>query len=146
MEAICVVAGLASGAALVWALGRGARRDIEASRVRESDLRRELAELSAQRAALTASLAAERRAAEEKLRLVEETKEKLATSFQALSAEALRANREDFLQLARTSLEKFQEGAKGDLAQRHKAIEELAKPVQESSQKFDGRVQDIEKG
>ena len=167
MEAVFVVVGLASGAALVWALGRGAReadrartqelladrdlrlaelrREVEASRARESDLRRDLAEVGAQRAALTASLQGEQRAAEEKLRLVEETKEKLASSFQALSAEALRTNREDFLQLARTSLEKFQEGAKGDLAQRHKAIEELVKPVQESLQKFDGRVQDIEK-
>src|SRR4051812_31640863 len=145
MEAVFVVVGLASGAALVWALGQGARREAEASRGRESDLRRELTELSAQRAGLAASLAAERRAAEEKLRLVEETREKLAASFQALSAEALRTNREDFLQLAHASLEKFQEGAKGDLAQRHKAIEDLVKPVQESLQKFDGRVQDIEK-
>jgi len=121
MQAVFVVVGLAAGAALVWAFAR------------------------AQRAGLTATLEAERRAAEEKLRLVEDTKEKLATSFQALSAEALRTNREDFLQLASTSLEKFQEGAKGDLAQRHKAIEDLVKPVHESLQKFDGRVQDMEK-
>src|SRR5438874_13355564 len=167
MEAVFALVGIVTGAALVWALGRGAREadrartqdllaerdvrlaglrgEIEASRGRESDLRRDLAEAGAERAGLTASLQAEQRAAEEKLRLVEETKEKLASSFQALSAEALRTNREDFLQLARTSLEKFQEGAKGELAQRHKAIEDLVKPVQESLHKFDGRVQDIEK-
>ena len=110
----------------------------------ETGLRRELTALGEERAGLEASLRAEQRAAEEKLRLVEETKEKLASSFQALSAQALRANREDFLQLARTSLEKFQEGARGDLAQRHKAIEDLVKPVHESLQKFDGTVQGIE--
>src|SRR5436305_893446 len=85
MEAVFVV-GLASGAALVWALGRGARaadrartqelladrdlrlaelrREVEASRARESDLRRDLAEVGAQRAALTASLQGEQRAVE----------------------------------------------------------------------------------
>jgi DNA recombination protein RmuC len=120
------------------------RGELEGCRGRESGLRSDLAALGAKHAGVTESLRVEQRAAEEKLRLVEETKEKAAISFQALSAEALRVNREDFLQLARTSLEKFQEGAQGDLTQRQKAIEELVKPVHESLHKFDGRVADIE--
>jgi DNA recombination protein RmuC len=163
MEVVLFIAGAGFGGALVLLLGRSARARTEAilaerelragevraelvaTRARESDLRREIAALGAGHAAIKASLEAERRGAEEKLLLVEESRKKLEDTFQALSANALRSNRDDFLQLASASLEKFQEGAKGELLQRHKAIEELVKPVQESLQKFDGRVQEIEK-
>jgi DNA recombination protein RmuC len=121
------------------------RQGLSAAIERESGLRADAQRAAEERAATRAALEAERRAAEEKLRLVEESKARLAETFQALSAEALRKNGEDFLQLARTSLEKFQQAAQGDLDQRQKAIADLVKPVQETMQRFDGKVDELEK-
>jgi DNA recombination protein RmuC len=121
------------------------RQGLSEALERESTVRSDAQRVAEERAATRAALEAERRAAEEKLRLVEDSKARLTEAFQALSAEALRTNREDFLQLARTSLEKFQQAAQGDLDQRQKAIADLVKPVHESMQRFDGKVDSLEK-
>lgn len=42
-------------------------------------------------------------------------------------------------------LQKFQENAEGDMQLRRRAIEEIIKPIQNSMEKFDGRIQEIEK-
>lgn len=94
---------------------------------------------------LTTLLEEERRQTREKLALVDDAQRKLTESFKALSAEALRSNNQSFLDLARTSLEKFQESAKGDLEKRQQAIVELVKPVRESLDKVDGKIQELEK-
>jgi len=67
-----------------------------------------------------------------------------ATMFRALSAEALRTNNEEFLQLATTKLEGFQREAQGDLEQRRKAVEQLVAPLKESLEKVDQQVQSLE--
>ncbi|MFI5200784.1 MAG: DNA recombination protein RmuC [Candidatus Kapaibacterium sp.] len=64
--------------------------------------------------------------------------------FATLSEEALRANRGSFLDLARESLGKYQEAAKGDLEKRQQSIQDLIKPVGETLEKFDKRVQELE--
>jgi DNA recombination protein RmuC len=87
----------------------------------------------------------ERKAAEEKLAVLDEAQQKLSDAFQALSAEALRCNNQSFLDLAKAALEKFQEGARGDLEMRQKAIDSLVRPLQESLEKVDGKIQEIEK-
>ncbi len=86
-----------------------------------------------------------RRELELKLNLQQQSEEQLKTVFRALSAEALEKNNRSFLDLAQTSLEKFQEGAKGDLEKRQQAIVELLTPVKESLQKLDQGVRQIEK-
>ncbi len=68
----------------------------------------------------------------------------LATAFRALSAEALKSNNEEFLQLATTKLEGFQRGAREDLEQRQKAVEQLVAPLKESLTKFDEQTQSLE--
>jgi len=87
----------------------------------------------------------ERKATEEKLAVLDSAHEKLSDAFKALSAEALQSNNRSFMELARTILEKFQEGAKGDLEQRSRAIDELVKPLRESLDKVDGKIQELEK-
>ncbi len=87
----------------------------------------------------------QRKREEEKLCLLEEAKEKLADAFKALSAEALQSNNQSFLDLARTSLEKFQEGAKDDLEARRKAIDTLVLPLKDSLEKVDSKIQEMEK-
>ncbi len=71
--------------------------------------------------------------------------ERLATEFKALSADALKQNNESFLKLAQSTLEKYQEGAKGDLAARQLAVETLVKPLKESLEKVDAKIGEIEK-
>lgn len=70
---------------------------------------------------------------EEKLHLLNEAQARLSDAFKALSAHALKSNNQTFLELAKTSLERFQalllsyrsylgQGAKGELEARQKAI------------------------
>ena len=90
-------------------------------------------------------MAEERRSAGEKLRLIEEAKGNLSDAFQALSAEALRQNNQSFLDLAKTALEKFQDGARGDLDKRQHAIGEMVRPVRESLEKVDLKINELER-
>jgi DNA recombination protein RmuC len=89
--------------------------------------------LAERRAALArAELAAERRLAAERVALAEDGHARLKDSFAALSADALRRNNDLFLQLARGSLEKAQDGTKADLDARQKEIKALVDPLKET--------------
>jgi DNA recombination protein RmuC len=87
----------------------------------------------------------ERRVAGEKLALLNEAQQKLSDAFKALSADALKSNNQSFLELAKTILERFQAGAQGDLEMRQKAVAELVKPLRDSLEKVDAKIQEIEK-
>ena len=87
----------------------------------------------------------ERTAAAEKLVLLEQAKTSLTDAFHSLSAEALNKNNQSFLHLARMTLEKYQESAKGDLEKRQQSIDELVKPLHQSLEKFGSQIQVIEK-
>src|SRR5579875_1836630 len=71
--------------------------------------------------------------------------ERLADAFKALSADALRAASESLVQLAQEKLGRFQEGAKADLEAREKAIASLAQPIRERLERFDGKLDELEK-
>lgn len=95
-------------------------------------------------ASLQARHTAELEGAEAKLRLLEAARDQLKESFQALSAEALSKNNADFLNLAKSTLEKYQEGAKGDLEKRQEAINKTIEPVGLALKAFNERVEKIE--
>ncbi len=105
----------------------------------------EIVDLKTKQSQLETLLEEERKAAEEKLALLNDAQAKLADAFKALSADALKSNNQSFLDLAKSTLEKYQEVAKGELEKRHQAIDQLVKPVKESLDKFDEKIQDIEK-
>ncbi len=65
--------------------------------------------------------------------------------FKSLYAESLKNNNQIFLDLAKSSFEKLQESAKGDLEKREQAIDHLIKPIKESLDKFDAKIQEVEK-
>ena len=94
---------------------------------------------------LEVKLHEERKAANEKIELINQAQIKLSDAFKALSSDALNSNNKSFLQLAKTTLEKFQENAKTDLETRHKAINETIVPLKQSLEKFDTKIQEIEK-
>jgi DNA recombination protein RmuC len=106
--------------------------------------------LAAALAALIVWLALGKKSAGEKSRLEtllaaeRDAHTRLANEFKALSAEALKSNNESFLKLAQATLEKFQEGAKGDLFSRQQAIDSLVKPLRESLEKVDTKIGALE--
>lgn len=100
--------------------------------------------LLARISSLETQLEGERKAAAEKLALLEDARGKLSDAFKALSADALNTNSQNFLSLARETLGHFQEAAKGDLDTRHKAIGELVLPLKESLDKVDTKIRELE--
>ena len=109
------------------------------------DARLEAGRAREEAARLAAELDAERRAAAEKLAVLDGAGAKLREAFEALSSEALRRNNQSFLELARTSLGEFQKQAVTDLDGRQKAIAEVLAPVKESLARVDRQLQEVEK-
>src|SRR5256884_1116712 len=96
-------------------------------------------------ARLLADLEGERRAAQERSESFNRVTEELAEKFKALSRDALKDNNQEFLNLARATLEKFQVSAKGELDQRQQAIDQLVKPLKDSLEEVDGKIGELEK-
>jgi DNA recombination protein RmuC len=117
MELIGVlVVGAAAGAAITWLYLRTGRRE------------------------LAARLEAERAGFAEKLAVLNEAQQKLSDAFKALAGEALRSNSEDFLRLARETLERYQAGARQDLDSRQQAIQKLVTPLSEQLKDVDRQI------
>src|SRR2546430_5456667 len=119
--------------------------------VRYEQLEREIQQLRVQcgeatkeTVQLKTKLENEQKASAEKLALFEAAKSNLMDAFHSLSAEALKNNNQSFLDLAKTTLEKYQETAKGDLEKRQQSIAELVNPMRQSLQKFETQIQRIE--
>lgn len=130
--AAALLCGLLSG----WLIGR-----LQVGR----RLQAEREQLLQQVAGISAELAAERKASGEKLMLLEENRQQTEQAFRALSAEALATNNQTFLDLAKTTLESYQKQARGDLDNRQQAIQHLVKPLEDSLQKVDGKIEQLEK-
>jgi len=62
-------------------------------------------------------------------------------TFKALSADALKQSAPEFLRLAEQSFGKFQETAKGDLAQRQEAIKGLVEPLKQQLETYQKNLQ-----
>ena len=97
-------------------------REIEARSMSIAQLQRTVLEVTRDKEALAATIEAERRGFEQKLKLLEDAKAALSDAFNALSANALKSNSEEFLKLAQTSVA----------------------PVREALSKFEAKVQALE--
>jgi len=122
-----------------------ARAQLAAESAKLEEKRTSLTELHARAESLATELRLEREATTGKLAEVERAREHLSQAFSALSADALKSNNQAFIDLAQATFGKLQEAAKGELERRQEAIAELVKPVRESLDKFDVKVQEIEK-
>jgi len=110
-----------------------------------SSLRAEKDRIALENATLQADLTNVRRAAQEKLDLLNDAQSKLGDTFKALSAEALKSNNQSFLELAKENLEKFQQSAKTDLTAKEEAIKNLVEPLTKSLEAVDKKIGEIEK-
>lgn len=119
--------------------------DLEKHRRSLEQNNRELAEVHIEKTELETRLTEERRASQEKLQLLEQARTALCDAFKAMSADALNTNNQAFIVLAKETLEKYQETAKIDLEARQQSIDQLVKPVKESLEKVDSKIQQIEK-
>lgn len=141
MDVLTHILALVLGAAAVWLIARQQRSALEA---RLAQVSGESVRLREERAVLQTTLEQERRTAAEKIRLLNEAQARLSDTFKALSSEALQNNNAHFLHLAKATLERFQETARGDLDLRQQAIGDLVRPLKESLQKVDQKIQEIE--
>ena len=140
-----------------WLIGRARGGGGPDSRL-ENELRQQVGqretELTRLRAQLTetgnARAAAEARHAASEKMLVEQSalQDKalidLREAFKALSAEALKQSAPEFLRLAEQTFGKFQETAKGDLAQRQESIKTLVEPLKQQLETYQKRLQQSE--
>ena len=125
-------AGLAAGAVLGALLThiRAARR-IEALHV----------ELTAARVRLESSALG----ATDRAQLLEQSETRLRAAFDSLAGEALRANNEMFLQLARETLGRDQAVAAGALKEREAAVAQLVLPLRVALERTEAQVQALER-
>jgi DNA recombination protein RmuC len=121
------------------------QNDLNLARAETQKLAGLNAELNTTRATLETTLEYVRKANDEKIELLDRATTDLREAFQALSADALKSNNQAFLELARTSLERFQSEAKGDLKLRQEAVANLVAPIGESLRKVESQIQQIEK-
>lgn len=105
----------------------------------------QLTQLQSKNAELLSALDYERQQAQEKLQMLEKAQVRLSETFKSLSADALSANNQNFLHLAKSALEQFQATARQDLGQRQQSIAEMLQPMHQALLKFDVKVNDLEK-
>ena len=164
--AIAFIVGSALGLLIGWLMGRTRAPIAPGDSRLENELRQQLTqretEISATREQLTQTrtslatalanqnaaekiLADQKQLHEQNLRDARTAQEKalndLRDTFKALSADALKQSAPEFLRLAEQSFGKFQETAKGDLAQRQEAIKTLVEPLKQQLETYQKNLQ-----
>jgi DNA recombination protein RmuC len=81
----------------------------------------------------------------DRIRLLEQSEARLRGAFDALATEALRANSELFLQLAREALGRDQAVAQGALKERESAIAALVEPLRSALSRTEAQVESLER-
>lgn len=104
-------------------------------------LRSEARDLASAKAALQTQLTEYQRETKEKIASYTQMEERLKDTFRSLSAQALKANNESFLDLAQTSFSK----ASADLEKRQDSISQMVNPIRESLKMVDEKLVAIEK-
>ena len=151
---IALAIGGALGILFGWLKWRGSGSDSRLEKElrqqvsqRESELtqlRSQLTETGNARAAAEAKYSASEKMLVEQRELQTKALADLREAFKALSADALKQTAPEFLRLAEQSFGKFQETAKGDLAQRQEAIKTLVEPLKQQLETYQKRLQQSE--
>ena len=123
----------------------GLKTEIERRDAELAAQRGELRALGEARQALATRLEAGERALAEQRQLLDSAQARLSDVFKALAAETLKANNQQFIDLARSQFETLQQAARGDLERRQQSIQQLVEPVRESLTQVQTRIGEIEK-
>jgi DNA recombination protein RmuC len=110
-----------------------------------AQLRGQLTETSNARASAEARHASADQMLVEQRALQDKALADLREAFKALSADALKQTAPEFLRLANETFGKFQETAKGDLAQRQEAIKGLVEPLKQQLETYQKRLQESDR-
>ncbi len=102
-------------------------------------------EIRNEKTQLETRLASEKENLKQQMRLIEDSKKALLESFQSLSAASLKSNNETFIQLASQSFEKLNQQSKSELEKRQEQIEMSVRPIKESLERFDLKINEVEK-
>jgi len=129
---------------LVWFFFRERLKRLEEYEIMNRETAIDLSDEKDKNIRLETILEEERKAAQEKLSIIEKAEENLKNTFKALSLEALSSNNQQFLELAKTELGRIQSETKGTLDQGTSAIKNLVKPLADNLQKYESQIRDIE--
>ncbi len=153
---IGILIGLIAGG-IVAVLVMRANNNATAARLseREESLERANSELISERdrridlqsrlSALEAGREEERRAAEEKMKLLQDAQKDLLVQFESLSHKALKSNNEQFLQIAKGQVEKLVSEAEKSQQKRSTEMQKLVDPLKESLKTVTSQIGEIEK-
>lgn len=106
---------------------------------------RRIGRISLERAILESRLKSEDELEKEREQAFRDAREKLASSVQSMANQSFQDHSHSFLKLAQENLGKHREQAKGDLAQRQQAIENLVQPIMLALKKTELQIGEIEK-
>jgi DNA recombination protein RmuC len=132
---------LLSGAPALWALGAlllGAAIGWSAGLISRTTLKHRLSLQDLE-------LKAQRERDQEREQAIALASERLGGVFSDLASRQLHSHTETFLKLARESLGAHHERAKGDLAAREQAVENLVRPIRDALQRTEAQIAAIEK-
>jgi len=121
------------------------RRSLGVAEDRAHRLAQELGETQKARAVAETQALELRRNLDEQKALLDSAELKLGDTFRALAAQALAANNEGFLTLAAEKLTAARKETDDALAARQTAIDGMLKPVKESIDKVDTKIQELER-
>ncbi len=111
--------------------------------IREKD--KKIAELTERVGQLTQETQNQLKNIEEQKQLLKEAQDKLKDAFNSLATETLKASKQDFLQLAKETLNSLMNKTKGDLSQHKEQIQAMIKPLSETLKNYQNYLREIEK-
>lgn len=120
------------------------RKQLELERTAALLLREELSQAQQARVLVETRIDASTRQLKEQKSLLDQARQELLGSFQALSGEALKQNNEAFLKLASVAFETLHVKADGNLVQRQQAIDALVRPLHDTLQRYDEQLRLLE--
>lgn len=107
-------------------------------------LNQEATDLKTRHASLLTRLDNADKSAQEKLKAYEEAQQKLAEQFKAIATEALAGNTQHFQEMAKDTLQRLQETARGETTTEGRNLDDLVKPLKESLERVDARIVEYE--
>lgn len=112
---------------------------------RYNDLQQKYAAIEQERALLVSDLEHERQNLQEKIKLLEDSEQKLSNTFKAISSDALSHNNAAFLDLAKSVFEQLQEKAKSEFSLSTKSMNDLVVPIKSALENVDVKLAELEK-